>query len=53
MMTIQRTSGEDSDGGFVTLGVEGPHAQIQVRADHADLLWALLSLCWWQAKRTT
>ena len=23
------------------------------RTDHADLLWTLLSLCWWQAKRTT
>ena len=23
------------------------------RTDHADLLWALLSLCWWQAKRAT
>jgi asparagine synthase (glutamine-hydrolysing) len=20
------------------------------RADHADLLWAVLSLCWWQAR---
>lgn len=22
------------------------------RADHADLLWAVLSLCWWQHRRT-
>lgn len=39
-------------GGITPTGVAAVYsAHEHRREDHADLLWALLSLCWWKARR--